>query len=104
MAENLAGQRLYPLTTDPRSERTPPHASLRTLRKIAGLSLDEVSARIGAHFPEMDVSRGTLSAIETGARGVSDLMLRALERAYDLDEGELTTAYAPRARNADRVA
>ena len=99
MADKMAGAvRTYPHTTDSRTGRTPPHASLRVLRKVAGLSLEDVSDRIAKHFPEMEVSRGTLSAIETGSRGVSDLMLRALERAYGLDEGTLTTDYAPRGR------
>lgn len=102
MAEKIAGHlRVYPLTTETRTERTPPHASLRVLRKVAGLSLEEVSVRIAKHFPEMEVSRGTLSAIETGSRGVSDLMLRALERAYGLDEGSLTTDYTPRGRGQE---
>ena len=42
---------------------------------------ENVAERISAAFPEMNVSRGTLSAIESGSRGVSDLMLRALARA-----------------------
>lgn len=98
MVTKIAERATYPATEDRRDGRTPPHASLRVLRKIAGLSLEEVGARIKKHFPEMDVSRGTLSAIETGSRGVSDLMLRALERAYGLDEGALTTDYVPRGR------
>jgi len=62
------------------------------------MTLEDVAGRISEAFPEMNVSRGTLSAIESGSRGVSDLMLRALERAFGIPEGSMTTEYSPRAR------
>jgi transcriptional regulator with XRE-family HTH domain len=83
----------------PRPDRQPPHLPLKALRKALGLTLEDVSERITVAFPEMEVSRGTLSAIESGSRGVSDLMLQALERAYNLPAGSLTTAYTPRQRD-----
>ncbi|WP_225227708.1 helix-turn-helix domain-containing protein [Oerskovia rustica] len=83
-----------------REAKTPPYVPLRALRLAAGLTLEEVSARISAEFPEITASRGTLSAIESGSRGVSDLMLRALERAFRIPEGSMTTSYAPRTRDA----
>lgn len=104
MANIVAERRTYPLTSESRDERVPPHASLRTLRKVSGLTLEQVSERITKLFPEIEASRGTLSAIETGSRGVSDLMLRALEQAFGIDEGSLTTAYTPRSRESKQVA
>lgn len=95
MAAKIAGPREVPLIRD---AKTPPYAPLRALRQAAGLTLEEVGRRIQEEFPEITASRGTLSAIESGSRGVSELMLRALERAYRIEEGSLTTTYAPRAR------
>lgn len=84
---------------------TPPHVSLRVLRKATGLTLAELGERIKAHAPEFTVSRGTLSAIESGSRGVSPLMLRAIEKAYGLEEGEITLDYLPyRAKAPEAVA
>lgn len=80
-----------------RDAKHPPYAPLRALRQAAGLTLEQVGERIQERFPEITASRGTLSAIESGSRGVSDLMLRALEYAYGIDEGSLTTSYTPRA-------
>lgn len=97
MTASLGQMRQY---TPPREGKTPPHVSLRTLRTVTGLTLEEVAVRIARHFPEMSVSRGTLSAIESGGRGASPLMLRALELAYGIPEGSLTTAYEPHGRVA----
>lgn len=83
-----------------RPERVPPHASLRTLRLAVGLTLEELAARISHEVPELAVSRGTLSAIESGSRGVSAFMLRALESAYGIPEGSLTTDYEPKGEAA----
>lgn len=41
-------------------------------------------------------ARGTLSAIESGQRGASTEMLRAIEQAYALPAGMVTTDYKPR--------
>ncbi|MBN8883003.1 MAG: helix-turn-helix transcriptional regulator [Salana multivorans] len=90
-------RRTYPPVQPIREGKTPPHVSLGVLRQALGLTLQQVADRIAEAVPEMsDVSRGTLSAIESGSRGVSDLMVIALERAYGLPEGSITTAYAPR--------
>lgn len=97
MTATLGNRRQY---KPPREGKTPPHASLRVLRIVADLTLEDVAERIAQHFPEMNVSRGTLSAIESGGRGASPLMLRALEMAYGIPEGSLTTAYEPHGRAA----
>lgn len=79
----------------------PPHVSLRSLRRATGLSLEQVCAAVtditGA---KTSVTRGTLSAIETGLRGPSRQMLDALAVAYGLDPGDITTDYEPRNRRS----
>lgn len=45
-------------------------------------------------------ARGTVSAIETGARGASNELLRALEQAYGARPGAITTDYQPRSTPA----
>lgn len=65
-----------------------PHLSLRALRGRLGLTLRDVAETLG-------VSAGTLSAIESGARGVSEDMLARLETAYGLPAGTLKVPYRP---------
>lgn len=84
----------------PRVPRTPPHVPLRALREAMGLTLDQVIGRINQEFPELTPSRGSISAIESGARGASAQMLRALAVSYGLTPGSITTDYEPRAREA----
>lgn len=81
-----------------RGHKTSPHVSLAALRKSSGLTIDQVIARMKETFPELKTNRGTISAIESGTRGVSDLMLRALCVAYGLPDGAITTDYQPRSR------
>lgn len=84
-----------------RTVRVPPHASLRCLRKASGMTLDQVASAVteilGTRTP---VTRGALSAIESGLRGASQQMLDALAVAYGLDPGDLVTDYVPRAHDA----
>ncbi|MGV9181837.1 helix-turn-helix domain-containing protein [Arcanobacterium canis] len=70
---------------------TPPHVTLRGLRRRLGYTLEQIAQRSG-------VSRATLSAIETGERGASRETLVALTFALDLEPGALTTDYEPRLR------
>lgn len=83
--------------TGQRPTKVPPHVSLRILRKASGLTLDQVAAAVtevtGAKRP---VTRGAISAIESGLRGASSQMLDALAVAYGLDPGDITTTYEPR--------
>lgn len=53
---------------------------------------DEVEAITGDR-----PARGTVSAIENGVRGASAELLAALEKAYKLPAGAITTDYTPRA-------
>lgn len=81
--------------TNQRNRVTPPHVSLRALRKACGLTLDQVCERV-SEITGKPVTRGALSAIEGGLRGASDGMLRALAQAYDLDLDEIDVQYTPR--------
>ena len=80
--------------------QAPPHLSIADLRARLDLSLEEVCEQISTKTELRKPSRGTLSAIESGARGVSVEMLRGLETVYGLREGSLTTTYEPRRRQA----
>lgn len=79
--------------------------SLRELRLNNGWSLDDVATKINA-LQQLNnrpgtVSRGTLSAIETGQRGMSTTMAQHLEHIYNLPTATLptttrTTTHHPR--------
>lgn len=84
-----------------RQPHTPPHVSLASLRNACGLTIDDVRSRIAEEWRESDPqaeppSRGTISAIENGHRGVSASMLVALARAYGLSDDAIVTDYEPR--------
>lgn len=80
-----------------RAKVIPPHVQLKTLRKVSGLTLEQVCFRINQHLESPDrVKPGTLSGLENGHRGASVELLEAIEYAFGLDPGELTTAYLPR--------
>lgn len=81
-----------------RARRTPPHVSLGDVRKALGLTMDEVIERIGEQHPELRPTRGAISAIESGLRGVSEQMLDALCVGYGLPAGAITVDYQPRSR------
>ena len=83
-----------------RPKVTPPHVSLRTLRKVSGMTLDEVCAIANASVPTLTLTRGAMSAIENGIRGASTSVIAALELVYDLEPGSIDTTYAPRGRAA----
>lgn len=74
---------------------TPPHVSLRALRKACRLTLDEVCARV-SEVTGKELTRGALSAIENGLRGASSDVLLGLAHAYDLDREDIDTQYEPR--------
>lgn len=84
-----------------RPRRTPPHVSIGALRNAIGLTLDEACARASEYGPSL--TRGALSGIENGHRGASRQTLAALEQAYGLRAGDLTTDYSP-SDNARRKA
>ena len=78
---------------------TPPYVSLKALRKACHLTLDEVCSRV-AEVAGRELTRGALSAIESGLRGASAEILAGLAHAYDLDVDDFDTTYEPRVRTA----
>lgn len=74
--------------------------TLKLLRQSHGFTLDDVCERVHDQIPEVTLTRGALSAIESGTRGASDLMLTALARAFALPDDALMTDYEPRKRDA----
>ena len=82
-----------------RPRKTPPHISIRNLRRVSGLTLEAVCESVteilGADKP---MTRGALSAIESGTRGASQQVLDALAVTYGLDPGDIVTTFVPRER------
>lgn len=75
--------------------RTPPHVSIKSLRKVSGITLDQLATRIEQITGDLP-TRGALSAVENGHRGASAELLRAIEMAYGLEAGAIDTTYRPR--------
>lgn len=82
-----------------REKVNPPHVSLRSLRVACKLTLDQVCARVEEETGK-PLTRGALSAIESGLRGASADVLRGLAHAYDLRPEDIDTQYEPRGRAA----
>jgi transcriptional regulator with XRE-family HTH domain len=80
-----------------RERKTPPHISLGDLRAVSGKTLDQICDAV-SEVTSKPFTRGALSAIENGHRGASQQVLTALEVAYGLRPGALTTNYLPRNR------
>lgn len=53
-------------------------------------------------FPEITLTKGALSAIESGTRGASTVMIAALAAAYGIRSDQIVTDYEPRGRNLER--
>lgn len=92
MPSSIEARRRY---SQQRERKTPPHVSLKTLRTALNLTLDEVSRRVEELTGDQP-TKGALSAIENGHRGVSAELLDALEQALNLEPGSITTTYRPR--------
>lgn len=82
-----------------RNPKVPPHVSIAVLRRVSGLTLDQVAALVEEITGDRP-TRGALSAIENGHRGVSAELLSALEQAYNLPAGSISTTYVPRSTTA----
>ena len=78
-----------------RPRRIPPHVPLGALRHVAGWSLEKLGEEIAKHGVSRP-DKGTLSAIESGLRGISVDLLNAIEAAYGLKPGTISTSYEPR--------
>jgi transcriptional regulator with XRE-family HTH domain len=92
MESKVAARRRYAKQRLPKS---PPHVSLRTLRLALKLRIEDV-AQLVEDVTGDRPTKGALSAIETGTRGVSAELLAGLEQAYNLEPGSITTTYIPR--------
>ena len=64
-----------------RPKVTPPRVSIRTLRVVCKLTLDR-ACELASEYTGVPLTRGALSAIESGTRGVSEDVLRGLAHAY----------------------
>ena len=80
-----------------RERLTPPHVTLKALRQSKGKTLEDVCAVLAVETG-LTLTRGALSAIESGLRGASAEILRGVEIALDLDAGDHVTDYEPRPR------
>ena len=75
----------------------PPHVSLKALRQAQGKTLEAICSEL-EHETGMTLTRGALSAIESGLRGASAEILRGLEIALNLEPGDIVTDYEPKPR------
>lgn len=83
-----------------RAVKTPPHVSLRSLRRVSGLTLEQAGAAVAEVLGmKQPMTRGALSAIESGLRGPSQQVLDALAVVYGLDPGDIVTDFEPRQRD-----
>ncbi len=67
---------------------------VRQLRKVGGVTQDELAARCSVIG--FDVGRSTVSHIETGIRGVSDLEMVILAKALRVEICDLIPGKLPR--------
>ena len=67
---------------------------VRRLRSAAGISQDDLAARCA--LKGFDVGRGSISHIETGLRGVSDLEMVILAKVLRVGLDELVPAKLPK--------
>lgn len=92
MDSSIAARRRY---SQQREKKPPPHVPLKVLRKALNKTLDEVALRVEEITGDKP-TKGALSAIENGHRGISAELLNALEQAFNLEPGSITTTYKPR--------
>lgn len=74
-----------------RSRKTPPTVSIRSLRIATGRTLEDV-CKAFEEIADKPLTKGALSAIESGLRGVSPETARFLALAYGLDENSIEVA------------
>lgn len=71
-----------------REPKVPPLFPMRVVRELLGLKQTDILARL-KDITGRSYTKGTLSAIESGHRGVSPELLEALEKAYGAPEGSV---------------
>jgi transcriptional regulator with XRE-family HTH domain len=74
-----------------RDRKSPPSVSIRSLRTATGRTLDDV-CKAFEEIAGKPLTKGALSAIESGLRGVSPDTARFLALAYGLDENAIEVA------------
>lgn len=74
-----------------RPKKAPPVVSIRSLRTATGRTLDDV-CKAFEEIAGKPLTKGALSAIESGLRGVSPETARYLALAYGLDEAAIEVA------------
>lgn len=77
-----------------REPKTPPYVHIKGVRQRLGFSLEYVTENLKARTGQPH-SKGTLSAIENGHRGVSPEYLSHLAAIYGIAEEYVTTDYKP---------
>ncbi|AUV61603.1 Cro protein [Gordonia phage Clark] len=99
MESRSAAKRRYARQRD---RKTPPHISLKAHRLSLDPTptLDDIADRVEAITGDRP-TKGALSAIESGLRGISSELLDALNEAYGFPSGTITTDYAPRSAAVD---
>ena len=95
MVEPMTTRTTYSRYRRQRPRRTPPTVRLRDVRLAHRLTLDEVRERIAALLPpgQTPPTRGALSAVENGHRGVSAELADLLASVYGLPPGAILTDY-----------
>ena len=83
-----------------RERLVPPHVTLSALRRAKGLTLEQVCTAFATETGKQ-LTRGALSAIESGLRGASAETLDGLIDAYGIDPNDkIVTDYEPRLRRS----
>lgn len=73
--------------------------SLRDIRLVAKMTLDQVCARVEVETGK-PLTRGALSGIENGHRGASEEIIRGLAFAYGVNVEAFILDYEPKSRTA----
>lgn len=89
-AANVLHMRTYPTTDSRRAKKVPLRVGIKHLREAHGWTQDQVRYRVAEIMGTEPISRGSLSAIESGARGASIEVLAALAEVYGLTVTDLT--------------
>lgn len=74
-----------------RDRKTPPSVTIRSLRTATGRTLEDV-CKAFEEIAGKPLTKGALSAIESGLRGVSPETAKFLALAYGLDEDAIEAA------------
>jgi transcriptional regulator with XRE-family HTH domain len=62
-----------------RQPKVPPHVSLKHVRAVSGLTIEQLIERIAKKCDGYKTTKGAISGLENGHRGGSEQLLRAIE-------------------------